>query len=67
MNCIINYYNPEGIVYTGDDVAVNVTSYNGSKLSGTFSGQAGNVYFEGGGSKNEKTLSRVYSNHGWKV
>ena len=54
MNCIINYYNPEGIVYTGDDVVVSITSYNGSNLSGAFSGRLVNVYFEGGGSKNEK-------------
>ena len=52
MNCIINYYNPQGIVYTGDDVTVIVSSYNGSKLSGTFSGKLVNVYFQEG--KNEK-------------
>jgi hypothetical protein len=54
MNCIINYYNTQGIVYTGKDVVVNVSSYNGSKLTGTFSGSLVNVYYDGGGSKNEK-------------
>ena len=41
-------------MYTGDDVVVSITSYNGSNLSGAFSGRLVNVYFEGGGSKNEK-------------
>ncbi len=47
MNCIINYYNSHGITYTGEDVIVNVTSYDSKKLSGTFSGKLVNVYFDG--------------------
>ena len=48
MNCIINYYNPEGVTYTGGDVTVDVISYNQQQLNGTFSGKLVNVYFEEG-------------------
>lgn len=48
MNCIINYYNPEGVVYTGEDATVNVTSYSKSHLTGTFSGKLVNVNYDGG-------------------
>src|SRR5664279_1934211 len=37
--CIISYYNPAGIVYTGDNVVVTITSYSGGHLTGTFAGQ----------------------------
>jgi hypothetical protein len=47
-DCIINYYNPQGIVYTGKDVVVNVASFNQSQLTGTFSGKLVNVYYDGG-------------------
>ncbi len=48
MGCIINYYNSKGIVYTGKDVTVVVTSYGQKQLTGTFSGKLVNVYYEGG-------------------
>ena len=48
MNCIINYYNPEGVVYTGDDVTINITSYSQSNLTGTFSGKLANINYDGG-------------------
>lgn len=54
INCIINYYNPHGITYTGDDVTIVVTSYDHHHLTGTFSGKLVNVYYEEGtnGAKN---------------
>lgn len=48
MNCIIGYYNPEGVVYAGEDVTVVVTSYNQNHLTGTFSGKLVNVLYDGG-------------------
>ncbi len=48
MNCIINYYNPEGITYTGEDVTVIVSSYDQNHLTGTFSGKLVNVNYDGG-------------------
>jgi len=48
MNCIICYYNPEGVVYAGEDVTVDVTSYNQNHLTGTFSGRLVNVLYDGG-------------------
>ncbi len=48
MNCIINYYNPQGITYTGEDVTVVVTSYNQKHLTGTFSGKLVNINYDGG-------------------
>ncbi|HEY2721919.1 MAG TPA: hypothetical protein VGI82_09340 [Chitinophagaceae bacterium] len=55
INCIINYYNPEGVTYTGSDVTVTVTSYDGNKLTGTFSGKLVNVNYDEGDNKNEKS------------
>ena len=46
MNCIINYYNPQGITYTGEDVTVVVASYDQNHLTGTFSGKLVNAYYE---------------------
>lgn len=48
MNCIINYYNPQGITYTGEDVTVIVTSYDQKQLTGTYSGKLVNVLYDGG-------------------
>ena len=48
MNCIINYYNPQGIIYTGEDVIVVVSSYDQNHLTGTFSGKLVNVNYDGG-------------------
>lgn len=47
MNCIINYYNPQGITYTGEDVTVVVSSYDQNHLTGTFSGKLVNAYYDG--------------------
>lgn len=47
-HCVINYYNSEGVTYTGQDVTVVVTSYNQNHLTGTFSGRLANVYFKSG-------------------
>lgn len=47
LNCIINYYNLEGITYTGQDATVTVTSYDQKHLSGTFSGRLVNAYYDG--------------------
>ncbi len=54
MNCIINYYNPQGITYTGEDVTVVVSSYDKNHLTGTFSGKLVNAYYDEGtnGAKN---------------
>jgi hypothetical protein len=54
MNCIINYYNPQGITYTGEDVTVVVSSYDQNHLTGTFSGKLINAYYDEGtkGAKN---------------
>ena len=46
MNCIINYYNPQGITYTGDDLTIIVSSYDQSHLTGTFSGKLVNAYYD---------------------
>ena len=48
MNCIINYYNPQGITYTGENVTVVVTSYDQKQLTGTFSGKLVNINYDGG-------------------
>lgn len=48
MNCIINYYNPQGITYTGEDVTIVVTSYDQKQLTGTFSGKLVNINYDGG-------------------
>src|SRR5689334_15931328 len=52
--CMINYYNPQGVTYTGADVAIVVTAYDQEHLSGTFSGKLDNVYYDIGtnGAKN---------------
>jgi hypothetical protein len=47
-HCIINYYNSEGVTYTGQDVTVVVISYNQNHLTGTFSGRLANVYYKSG-------------------
>lgn len=54
MNCIINYYNPQGITYTGEDAIVIVASYDQNHLTGTFSGKLVNAYYDEGtnGAKN---------------
>ncbi len=54
MNCIINYYNPQGITYTGEDVTVVITSYDQTHLTGTFSGKLVNTYYE------EKAAAKNY-------
>jgi hypothetical protein len=51
INCIINYYNPQGITYTGKDVTIIVTSYNQTQLTGTFAGKLSNVHYEKGSDK----------------
>jgi len=48
MNCIINYYNPQGITYTGEDAIVIVASYDQNHLTGTFSGKLVNINYDGG-------------------
>ena len=48
LHCIVNYYNPEEVTYTGSDVTVAVTSYNQNQLTGTFSGKLANVYYNSG-------------------
>jgi len=48
LYCIINYYNPAGVTYTGKDVTITVTSYNQNKLTGVFSGKLSNVYYSSG-------------------
>ncbi|HVU58055.1 MAG TPA: hypothetical protein VHD83_23500 [Puia sp.] len=50
INCIINYYNAAGVTYTGEDVTFDVTAYDGSHLTGSFSGKLVNIAF-GGSSK----------------
>ncbi|MBS1921638.1 MAG: hypothetical protein JST17_15430 [Bacteroidetes bacterium] len=54
MNCIVNYYNPRGVTYTGEDVTFTVTTYDQQHLTGTFSGKLVNVYYDEGtnGAKN---------------
>jgi hypothetical protein len=47
-HCIINYYNPAGVTYTGRDVTVMVLSYTHNHLTGTFSGKLVNIYFKNG-------------------
>ncbi len=47
-NCMWGYYNPEGVLYAGIDMVVNVTSYNQKQLTGTFSGKLVNVNYDGG-------------------
>jgi hypothetical protein len=38
-DCIISYYNPAGVVYSGNNVLVTITSYSSGHLTGTFAGQ----------------------------
>ncbi|HVY75317.1 MAG TPA: hypothetical protein VG890_10830 [Puia sp.] len=45
LYCIINYYNPDGIVYTGKDIVINVISYDKQKLNGSFSGTLVNAHY----------------------
>jgi hypothetical protein len=47
-NCFIKYYNPKGITYVGQKMTVTVTSYNQTKLTGTFSGKMTNAHYEKG-------------------
>lgn len=56
--CIINYYNPDGKVYTGSDVTVSVASFSNGHLTGTFAG--GNVTL-GWRQKN------THANNRWEV
>ena len=44
--CVINYYNPQGVTYTGKDATIVVTSYDGQHLTATFSGTLDNVYYD---------------------
>ncbi len=44
--CTINYYNPQGVTYTGSDVTISVTSYNSQHVTGTFSGKLVNAYYD---------------------
>ena len=46
LYCIINYYNSEGVTYTGENMIVSVTSYTKNHLTGTFSGKLTNVYYD---------------------
>ncbi|MFS8083489.1 MAG: hypothetical protein ACMG51_08565 [Ginsengibacter sp.] len=46
IGCIINYYNPQIITYTGEAVTVVVASYSQNHLAGTFSGKLVNVYYD---------------------
>ena len=45
INCIINFYNPAGIVYTGDHVTFTISAYDKKNLTGTFSGKLVNPSF----------------------
>ena len=65
MNCIINYYNPQIITYTGKDVTIVVTSYDQTHLTGTFSGKLVNVYYED--TPCCKKLSVIHSNNRGQV
>jgi hypothetical protein len=56
INCIINYYNPQGITYTGEDVTINVTLYNQTQLTGTFTGKLANVHYEKGSDKYPESI-----------
>jgi hypothetical protein len=60
MNCIIGYYNPEGVVYAGEDVTINVTSYTQNKLTGTFSGKIVNVNYDGGLGGSSSKIAKNY-------
>jgi hypothetical protein len=51
MNCIINYYNPQGITYTGDGIIVIVTSYDQKRLTASFSGKIINIHADRGSEK----------------
>jgi hypothetical protein len=46
--CLIKYYNPKGITYVAQKMTVTVTSYNQTKLTGTFSGKMANAHYEKG-------------------
>ncbi|HVM86928.1 MAG TPA: hypothetical protein VMT76_01985 [Puia sp.] len=39
LNCIINYYNPQGATYTANDATITVTSYSQNHITGTFAGK----------------------------
>jgi len=60
MNCIIGYYNPEGVVYAGEDATVNITSYNQNHLTGTFSGKLVNVNYDGGLGGSTSNIAKNY-------
>ncbi len=62
MNCIINYYNPQGIAYTGEDVTIVVTSYDQKHLTGTFSGKLVNINYDGGLGGSTAALQRIILN-----
>ncbi len=63
MNCIINYYNPQGIIYTGEDVIVVVSSYDQNHLTGTFSGKLVNVNYDGGLGGAKAKIAKNYSQY----
>jgi hypothetical protein len=59
-NCMMGYYNPEGVLYAGDDMVVNVTSYNQKQLTGTFSGKLVNINYEGGLGGSTANIAKNY-------
>lgn len=56
MNCIINYYSPEGSTYTGNDVTIVVTDYSKDRLTGTFSGKLHNINYKSASNKNPEYI-----------
>ena len=60
MNCIINYYNSQGITYTGEDAIVIVASYDQNHLTGTFSGKLVNVNYDGGLGGSTANIAKNY-------
>lgn len=55
-NCIINYYNAAGATYTGKEVSVRVDSYDGTHLTGTFSGKLVDINYTGASDKNPEFI-----------
>ncbi len=60
MNCIIGYYNPAGVVYTGEDVTISIASYTKNQLTGTFSGKLVNVNYDGGLGGSTANIAKNY-------
>ena len=56
MNCIINYYNPQGIVYIGKPATVTVVSYDKKNLTATFQGKLVNAHYQKGSEQYPDTI-----------